>query len=179
MAPSPRPGDELVDIVDADDRVVATVTRHEMRARRLRHRVVFVVVTSGEGELLVHRRSEGKDIWPGRWDVAVGGVVAAGESYDDAARRELGEEVGIDAAPAAHGAGEYRDADVDLVARCYRVVHDGPIRLLDGEVSEARWVDRAGLEALLAAVPFVPDSVALLPPEILFPFPTARNTHDG
>ncbi len=167
------PGDELVDVVDDSDRVVATVARRRMRAERLRHRAVFIVVVSKDGELLVHRRSDAKDLWPGRWDVAVGGVVAAGEGYDVAAQRELAEEVGLHATPAPILAGSYRDADVDLVARCYRVVHDparhGPVRFVDGEVAEVRWVDAAGLDELLASVAFVPDSLALLAREELFP----------
>jgi 8-oxo-dGTP pyrophosphatase MutT (NUDIX family) len=167
------PGDELVDVVDGDDRVIATVPRRQMRAERLRHRAVFIAVVSSAGQLLVHRRSDAKDLWPGRWDIGAGGVVAAGEDYDTAARRELFEEVGVDAVPvplgAGHHVGAYADADVDLVARCYRVVHDGPITFVDGEVAEARWVDRAGLDALLASEPFVPDSVKLLAPEELFP----------
>jgi isopentenyldiphosphate isomerase len=167
------PGDELVDVVDDDDRVVATVTRREMRARRLRHRVVFIIVTSTTGELLVHRRSEDKDLWPGRWDIGVGGVVGAGESYEAAGQRELAEEVGVlDAAPAFVADGRYADPDVDLIARAFRVVHDGPFRFADGEVVEARWVDAAGLVALIAAEPFVPDSLTLLPMEVLFPFST-------
>ncbi|HEU4840587.1 MAG TPA: NUDIX domain-containing protein [Ilumatobacteraceae bacterium] len=163
------PGDELVDVVDEHDRVVATVPRRRMRAERLRHRAVFVVVTSSAGALLVHRRSDAKDLWPGRWDVGVGGVVGAGESWADAARRELAEEVGVDAVPTPLHAGTYADADVDLVGRCYRVVHDGPISFPDGEVAEARWVDAAGLDVLLATEAFVPDSLALLPPTVLFP----------
>ena len=165
-------GGEPVDIVDAHDRVVGTATRRRMRAERLRHRAVFVVITSTAGELLVHRRSDDKDLWPGRWDIAVGGVVAAGESYDDAARRELAEEVGVgDGEPVAIGGGSYVDDDVNLVARCYRVVHDGPFHFADGEVVEARWVDAAGLAVLLAGESFVPDSLALLPIDVLFPFP--------
>ena len=161
--------DEPVDIVDDFDRVIATVSRRRMRAERLRHRAVFVVVTSTTGHVLVHRRSEAKDLWPGRWDLAVGGVVAAGESYDDAARRELGEEVGVvDVALVPVSRGHFVDADVDLVAQCYRVVADGPFRFADGEVVEARWLDRPGLAAMLASTSFVPDSVALLPIEILF-----------
>lgn len=170
------PGDELVDIVDGDDQVVATVPRRRMRAERLRHRAVFIVVVSSEGQLLVHRRSDAKDLWPGRWDLAVGGVVGAGESYDRAARRELAEEVGIDATPTAIGTWPYADADVDLIAACYRVTHDGPIRFVDGEVAEAIWVDRDGAAALLATESFVPDSVALLPLDRLFPFLRSRNT---
>jgi 8-oxo-dGTP pyrophosphatase MutT (NUDIX family) len=164
-----RPGDELVDIVDDADRVVATVPRWRMRAERLRHRAVFVAVASSDGRVLVQRRSDDKDLWPGRWDIGAGGVVAAGEGYDAAARRELYEEVGIDATPVPTHAGVYADGEVDLVARCYRVVHDGPVTLVDGEVVEVRWLDRDGFAALLAAEPFVPDSVALLPTEELFP----------
>jgi isopentenyldiphosphate isomerase len=169
VEPEPRPGDELVDIVDADDRVVATVPRRRMRAERLRHRVVFVAVTNSAGELLVHRRSEAKDLWPGRWDIGAGGVVTAGEAYRTAARHELMEELGIAAEPGFLCAGTYADPDVDLVGRCYRVVHDGPVTFVDGEVVEVRWVDRAGFEALLATTSFVPDSLAVMPLEELFP----------
>ena len=175
----PGAGDELVDVVDEHDRVVATVTRRRMRAERLRHRAVFIVVASSAGRLLVHRRSDGKDLWPGRWDVAVGGVVGAGEAYDDAARRELAEELGIDAPRRCRSApARYADDDVDLVARCYRVVHDGPFRFADGEVVEARWVDAAGLAALLATARVrarQPGAAAAGGP---FPFRAPVNTHD-
>ncbi|MGZ4793813.1 MAG: NUDIX domain-containing protein, partial [Ilumatobacteraceae bacterium] len=87
--------DELVDIVDDNDMVIASVTRAEMRAKRLQHRSVGIVVLSSNGRLLIHRRSLDKDIWPGWWDIAAGGVVTAGETYEDAAQRELAEELGI------------------------------------------------------------------------------------
>lgn len=157
-------GDELVDEVDVDDRVVATVTRAEMRARRLRHRSVAVAVVSSTGELLVHRRSEHKDLWPDMWDVAIGGVVAAGEPYDDAAARELAEEVGIVEPMAPLGRGRYEDGDVAEILACYRVVHDGPFAFADGEVIEARWVTPAALEVLQSHARFVPDTTAVLMP---------------
>lgn len=159
-----------MDVVDEHDRVVATLPRRRVRAERLRHRAVFVVVNPPPGELLVHRRSDDKDLWPGRWDVCVGGVVGAGEGWDDAARRELAEEVGIDGHPELVATGAYADDDVDLLARCYRVVHDGPISFPDGEVAAARWVTGAELDALTTAEAFVPDSAALLAREDLFPF---------
>ena len=46
-------------------------------------------------------------------------------------------------------AGTYEDDDVQLLGRCYRVVHDGPFRFADGEVVEARWVDAAELADML------------------------------
>lgn len=160
---------ELVDVIDLDDRVIGTATRREMRRDRLRHRAVFVAVRSSDGRLLVHRRSDLKDVWPGWWDIAVGGVVAAGEGYDDAAARELREEVGVDAVPVALGGGAYADDVVDLIGRCYTVTADGPFTFADGEVIEARWVDAVGLSELRATERFLPDSLRLLLPLLALP----------
>jgi isopentenyldiphosphate isomerase len=161
-------GGERVDLIDEHDQVLGVVSRAEMRADRLLHRCVFVAVQHPDGRLLVHRRREHKDVWPGWFDIAVGGVVAAGERYDDAARREVAEEVGLDdALPVAIDDGVarlYRDGEVALLGRCYRVVHPGPFTFADGEVVEARWVDRAELDHLLATEWFLPDSLALLLP---------------
>ena len=152
---------ELVDVVDAHDRPVAVAPRAEVRARNLRHRVVFVIVDGSDGRILVHRRAERKDVWPGWWDCAVGGVVAAGETYAEAAERELGEELGLAGQPAEVGGGAYRDDDVDVVGRVYRLTHDGPFSFADGEIVEARFVTRAELDAMLAELPFVPDTLAI------------------
>jgi isopentenyldiphosphate isomerase len=167
---SVSPGAELVDVVDDRDEVVAVVTRAEMRARRLQHRAVFVAVTGSDGRLLVHRRADSKDVWPGWWDIAAGGVVASGEGYDDAAVRELAEELGVEGvALEPLGRGRFADDDVTVLAGLYRCVSDGPFTFTDGEIAEVRWVDRAGLEALMAHHQFVPDSVALVLPLLALP----------
>lgn len=164
----PVAADELVDLVDEADAVVGVVTRARMRAERLLHRCVFIAVVHPDGRLLVHRRSLHKDIWPGWWDIAVGGVVSAGEGYDAAAVRELAEEVGIvDARPEPIDGGiarRYVDADVALLGRCYRVVHPGPFTFADGEVVQADFVDRDRLADLLATEHVLPDSTALVLP---------------
>ena len=159
---------ERVDVVDTDDRVVCTVSRSEMRRDRLRHRAVFVAVLDGVGNLLVHRRSASKDVWPGWLDIAVGGVVTSGESYADAVRRELVEEIGVsDVDPIEIDRGRvqvYDDADVSLVGRCYAVTTKGPFVFADGEVSDAWWVSRDEFEELRRRERFLPDSLALLLP---------------
>jgi isopentenyldiphosphate isomerase len=158
-------GHELVDIVDEHDVVVEVTTRRRMRAERLRHRAVFLLVTSSDGRLLVHRRSDAKDLWPGWWDVAVGGVVASGEAYDVAARRELAEEIGVDHPHVALrplGGGPYTDDDVDLMGRCYAITWDGPLQFADGEVAEACFVTHDEFVALQHQHRFLPDSLTLL-----------------
>lgn len=165
-----EPSTELVDVVDDDDHVIATVTRAQMRAGRLQHRAVSIAVLATDGRLLVHRRADTKDVWPGMWDIAAGGVVAAGEDYDTAARRELAEELGIEAHMLVHlGTGRYVDDAVAMIGRGYLTVHDGPFTFTDGEIAEVRWVDRAALQALLATESFVPDNVELLLPLLDLP----------
>jgi 8-oxo-dGTP pyrophosphatase MutT (NUDIX family) len=174
------PGDEVVEEVDRHGRVLRLVTRREMRAGRLRHRTVYLAVQHPDGRLLVHRRSPHKDVWPGWWDVAAGGVVAAGEPWEVAAVRELAEELGVDVV--RHGVvvepidgGRLRTYDDDtvlVVGRCFRVVTAGPFTFADGEVVDARWVDSAELSAMLAgpdAVPFLPDGLAVLLPLVDLP----------
>ncbi len=166
--------DERVEVVDEHDHVVEVVTRRRMRAENLRHRAVYILVTDSADRLLIHRRSDTKDVWPGRWDVAAGGVVGVGESYESAARRELVEELGIDAGLSEPvesleslellGPCAYADADVALVGRVYRTRHDGPVHFADGEVVEATWVSRAELDARMRRDPFVPDSIAVALP---------------
>lgn len=160
---NPNTNTELVDVVDEDDHVIRVVTRAEMRAHRLRHRGVFIAVQHSDGRLLVHQRSFSKDVCPGLWDIAVGGVVASGETYDTAAVRELAEEIGVaHVAPTRIGEGSFSDEFFVLNARCYRVVCDGPFVFADGEVIAARWVNRADLDDLLATNSVMTDSVALL-----------------
>lgn len=157
-------GEEMVEEVGIDGRVVRLVTRREMRAKRLRHRSVFVLVRSTQGGVLIHRRSDEKDIWPGWWDIAVGGVVAPGEDWDTAARRELAEEIGVDARPVAIDDGAavpFDDEEVSLLARRYEVIHDGPFRFADGEVVEARFVDVDRLRDLVREISVLPDSRSL------------------
>ncbi len=162
-------GEELVDIVDVDDVVVAVATRRRMRAERLRHRTVGIAVVDRRGRLLIHRRSMAKDAWPGWWDVAAGGVVAAGEDYETAARRELAEELGITGVDLELvGDGQYEDESVAVNGRCYRIVHEGPFAFADGEVTEVRWVTREELQAMAAEHRFLPDSWAMMLPLLGF-----------
>jgi 8-oxo-dGTP pyrophosphatase MutT (NUDIX family) len=155
--------DELVEEVDEQGDVLRVVTRAEMRAQRLRHRCVYLLVID-DGRLLVHRRAPHKDVWPSRWDVAAGGVVGAGEAWLDAARRELAEELGIDAEPVEVGRGTWASDDVQVLGHVYVVEHTGPFHFDDGEVVEARFVGAAELDALLASHDTCPDSVELALP---------------
>ena len=156
---------ERVEVVDADGAVLAVVSRAEMRARNLRHRSVGVVVRRpGDGAVLAHRRADWKDVWPGRWDIAFGGVCDVGEPPHEAAVRELAEEAGIEVDAGQLrplGSNTYEDQDVCAVATMFEVVHEGPFSFPDGEVEEVAWVPFAQLGRFLDDHPHCPDSAAV------------------
>ena len=158
--------EELVDHLDDMGTVIGTVRRSEMRARNLLHRSVFIVVRNDADELLVHQRASWKDLWPDAWDIAVGGVVAAGEAWELAAGRELAEELGVSAELAYLGEGSYEDADVREVARIYQVRTEGPFDFADDEIVDAVWVPIEGLSAWLEGRVVCPDSRALVLPRL-------------
>jgi 8-oxo-dGTP pyrophosphatase MutT (NUDIX family) len=160
--------DELVDVVDEEGRVVATVTRAEMRRRNLRHRTVFVALTDQREErVLVHRRADWKETAPGWWDIAFGGVVGAGEPWDEAAARELAEEAGVEAPLEPVGEGRYEDDTVSEVCRVYRTRSDGPFTFADGEVVEVAWVELDALPGWLEGRSVCPDSIAVVLPHLV------------
>ncbi len=156
-----QPGDELVDVIDDQGRTVGTVTRREMRARRLPHRCTYILVFNRQGELFIHLRTPTKDVYPSHWDVAVGGVLAAGETFDRGAERELREELGVEAA--LHPLFPFRYADERSVvqATAYRAVHDGPFRLQPEEVVRGEFVAPEEVAARAARDQFCPDGLAV------------------
>ena len=160
--------DELVDIVDDVDRVDRITTRAWMRRDNLRHRGVGVAVLDSEDRLLIHRRADDKDVWPGYWDMAVGGVLASGEDYIDGAHRELEEELGIvDAVLHFVGEQRFEDESVNVISHCFIARHDGDIVFNDGEVAEARWVTAEEFVELVNVLTWCPDSLSMVPDALM------------
>ncbi|MGW0149372.1 NUDIX domain-containing protein [Streptomyces sp. NPDC004822] len=87
--------DELVERVDAHDRVLGVVSRSEAVRHNWLHRVGVVVCRDARGRFLVHRRAERLSRFPGHHELGVGGAAGVGESYAEAAARELCEELGV------------------------------------------------------------------------------------
>lgn len=91
-------GDELFDIVDELNQVTGQGTRREIHEGSLRHRAVHMFLVNKHGAVLLQKRSLWKDRQPGKWDSSGSRHLDAGESYEEAAVRELKEELGCPAA---------------------------------------------------------------------------------
>jgi isopentenyldiphosphate isomerase len=157
---------EFVEHLDDDGAVLGTVTRAEMRRANLRHRSVSIVVVNRRDELLAHRRARWKDLWPSRWDLAFGGVVTAGEAWEDAAARELAEEAGVHVTLDYLGEESYEDADTRELARVYLARSDGPFQHDDGEVVETAWVPLTELSGWIDGRELCPDSLTIIVPRL-------------
>jgi len=88
----PEPHEESVSVFDPEGRVVGALPRAQAKRSRLAVGAVNVLLVSGRGEVLLQRRPEDKENG-GRWDKTVGGHVDEGETFDEAAVREAGEEL--------------------------------------------------------------------------------------
>src|SRR5215472_10054324 len=87
--------EEIFDVVDEHDRVVAQAPRSVVHAQKLLHRAVHIFVLNSRGELLLQKRSATKDEYPLCYTSSASGHLSAGETYETAAPRELAEELGL------------------------------------------------------------------------------------
>ncbi len=129
---------EIFDRVDEYDNVIGTAERSEFHGNPdMIHRVAHVLVFDSSGELFLQKRGLGKDVQPGKWDTSVGGHVDSGESYEQAAYREMREELGIEGVSIEF---LYRylhsnDYETEYVST-YRCCWNGPIDVNKHEIDE-------------------------------------------
>ena len=153
----PQRDGEIFEVVDELDNPTGTATRSEVHSRGLLHRAVHVFVLNRNGDLYLQKRSLHKDMNPGVWDSSVSGHLDAGESYADAAVRELGEEMGIQGVAAG---------DLEHVAtippseqtgwehiRLFLTKHNGPVSFPAAEIDSAMPFPEEEIAAWIAASP--------------------------
>jgi isopentenyldiphosphate isomerase len=88
--------EEVLQVVDVKGRFLRAASRVECHVdAALIHRSVCVLLFDAEGELYIQRRARSKDTYPGQRDLSATGHVRVGETEDDAAARELVEELGV------------------------------------------------------------------------------------
>jgi hypothetical protein len=125
------PGDELLDVVDEQDRVVGQATRREVRRRRLLHRFSSVLCRDPAGRLYVHRRTEDKDVYPGMYDMTAGGVFRH----------------------------RYHGQENPSWSALFEVTWDGPVRPQASEIAWGAFLTPDELDARLEEWPFCPDGL--------------------
>lgn len=89
--------DELLDLVDSKDRVIGSMERGEVYAKGLSNfRVINCFIKNSKGQIWVPVRQKNKRIFPNALDMSCGGHVSSSETYLDAFKKEMLEELNID-----------------------------------------------------------------------------------
>ncbi|MGW6062632.1 NUDIX hydrolase [Streptomyces sp. NPDC055189] len=149
---------ELVERVDEQDQVLCVVDRAEAIRRGWLHRVATIVCRDMSERILVHRRPEDVSRFPGQFNWMLGGAVEVGESYEDAAARELSEELGVQGRPRFvlkfHCAGAISPYWLGL----HEVVVKDPVRPDLSEIAWHAWLTEQELTDLVRHEAFVPDA---------------------
>ena len=97
------PGEEVLDVVDAEDRPLGwAAPRWFCHLTGLRHRVAHVFLTTPQGLLALQMRAHDKAEWPSMFDTSVGGHLKAGQDWDEGVVAEIEEELGLAAADIGH-----------------------------------------------------------------------------
>ena len=133
--------DEYFDVVNERDEPIGRATRREVHARRLWHRAVHILVFDSAGRIFLQKRSMKKDMSPGLWDSSCAGHVDAGEDYNAAAVRELGEELGITLAETPERWLRLEPCPDTGWEFCwiYRCSSEGPLTLHPDEIETGAW----------------------------------------
>ncbi|MDI6734620.1 MAG: NUDIX domain-containing protein [bacterium] len=143
---------EYFEIVDINGNIIGSASREEChRNPTLLHRVSHVFVFNSNYQLYLQKRSIHKDIQPGKWDTSVGGHLNPGETHEQAACRELAEELGITGVLPIHLYDyTWRSERESELVRTFKVVYDGLIKFDKEEIDEGRfWT----LEEIQLAIP--------------------------
>lgn len=87
---------EIQDLYDINRIKTGETTIRGNKIKKGRYRLtILICIFNSENKMLIQHRQPFKNPWPNLWDVTVGGSSIAGETSQDAAERELFEEIGL------------------------------------------------------------------------------------
>jgi len=149
---------QLYDMVDDEDRFICLATKEEIIARGQWQRVVHIFLFGHDRKLLLCKRPHKPDkAYSGLWSSSAGGHVECGETYEQAARRELKEELKSEVQLHDQGRFDVVDAWGKKIHHLFEASYEGLSgdRLIGPECVESEWVGLAGVTADIAMNPQV------------------------
>ncbi len=121
-------------------------------------RLVAILLFNSKGELFLQLRSKDKKVYPDTWTASASGKVDINESYEKAAKRELKEELGVDATvePIFTLLTEVPPLDHKPAPgawQIFKATHDGAINVKDDEIQDGKFFSIEQLRDMIETVP--------------------------
>lgn len=155
------PDEEQFDIFSAAGVHLGLAPRSQVHREGLWHKSAQIFLFDAVGRLYLQRRAAVKDICPGLWDQSVAEHLIPGETYLEAARRGLEEELGVtDVSLTSLGtpfAGRLDQPALGVrdyeLQQAFQGIWDGPVVPDPAEVAEIRALDLDALTAWMRSEP--------------------------
>jgi isopentenyldiphosphate isomerase len=149
---------ELLYHVTKEDSVLGSIERSKAHLDQILHRAGMIFLARSDDKILLQRRSSRNKIFPNCWDSSSSFHVTFGESYEQAARRELKEETGVSTVLMYVGKFLYHVPPENEIVALFSCRSDDPIRIDRAESSEASFKTRDEVSAIAeseAAAPWL------------------------
>lgn len=140
--------DELLIVVDSNDKVLEFLPRSEVHEKRLLHRTVAISVYNNKGEILMQKRTSKMDNNPSKWSNASGGHVTKGKEYDEVAKKEIKEELGINPQLILIKKMFINDPVHNTMTSIYKTQSNGPFKFNKEEIDEIRFFSKQDLKTI-------------------------------
>ncbi len=147
---------ELLHNVTEDDSVLGPVERSKAHDNELLHRSGMIFLVRSDGKILLQHRSSVKTPFPDCWDSSSSFHIVFGESYEEAARRELREETGISAQPAYLGKFSYHVSPENEIVAVFSCMSDETVMIDRSESSGASFHTMDEVNRIIASEVIAP-----------------------
>jgi isopentenyldiphosphate isomerase len=151
--------EEWVPLVDEKGKITGQAPRSQVHnGSKLLHPVVHMHVINPKRAVLLQKRPASKHIQPGKWDTAVGGHISAGESLENALKKEAFEEIGLKGFSASFKKVYKWESNVETELVYLFVTHDFKnYQVHSEEVEEARFWTPGQIEKQMGNGVFTPN----------------------
>jgi uncharacterized protein (DUF952 family)/8-oxo-dGTP pyrophosphatase MutT (NUDIX family) len=120
--------------------------------------IAAIILRNSKGQLFAHQRSPHKKSFPNLYGLGAGGHIKEGENPQQAAKRELSEEAGINARPTFLFTFPFSANGVDYQVHVFEVLTDQPVQADQHEWQESGWLNMNEIESLSQNDKLMPDT---------------------
>ena len=151
--------EETNEVIDREGKTIAIAPRSEVKEKKLRHKTAFIILKNNKNQYFIAQRNSNKKTYPLKWAFGAGGAVMANESFDDAAKRELEEELNLKEEVKYLFDFSFDSEEIHYLARVYETIFDKEIIIDKREYSQGKWASVKEIFEMEKKGDFCPDSI--------------------